>query len=306
MGIHHREHKSPLPHPINTFKPRDLRWLWSFLTAFQWLNQGHKLQLTYDDLSFSASALEMANAIKQHENPVEFVDWILSQYHYAVIPEEHLKWIEAEDHRLLIWILFNLKEPIAGQTITQPLLSASSPEVPPPPLVMPHPATIHSKTRYEKIITAIDCWPYSCQGKINYLLEKKNEWIHCKTPEKQTRWINPTAFDQLTWAWEYLEKKGKALNIPKPADAMEYHAAVLASLDEMSYGHPSDKTLFLEQMKRTWSQKKFRDSGKAKKPYYLPLTIKTREKLIKLSENSGKKPTDVLQQLIDDAYEKWI
>ena len=169
---------------------------------------------------------------------------------------------------------------------------------------MPPLAATFAESRYEAIINEIDIWKVTLKEKIEYLLEKKNEWTHYKTPEKQIKWINPKDDVQLVWAWEYLQKQEKDLSTPKPANTIEYHASVLASLDEMSYEHPAKKQLFMEQMKKTWYQKQYRDSGKAKKPYYLPLTIKTREKLEWLAENSGQKPADILEQLIQENYSK--
>lgn len=279
----------PLPEPMRNFKSRELRWLWWYLEPK--LNYIGERRQQYDDISNSDRIQMMARAIKSVRNPSEFENQIMTCYNDNIVPEEHLQWIDKENHRLLIWILCNFNTPISRQNL-QSLVQT------------PHPSTVFSDNRHKEIITAIDIWEINSEEKINFLLTKKDEWIQHKTPDKLIKWINLKDNDQLVWAWEYLEKHRKNLSIPKPANIMEHHAAVLASLDEMSYGHPSDKKLFMEQMKRTWSQKKFRDSGKAKKPYYLPLTIKTREKLQWLAENSGQKPSEILEQLIQESHEK--
>ena len=72
----------------------------------------------------------------------------------------------------------------------------------------------------------------------------------------------------------------------------------------MSYGHPAEKQLFQEKMKKTWSQKKYRDSGKAKKQHYMPLTKDTRDKLSALSEEWSMKPHEVVELLIQEANEQ--
>ncbi|WP_228143433.1 hypothetical protein [Acinetobacter radioresistens] len=62
------------------------------------------------------------------------------------------------------------------------------------------------------------------------------------------------------------------------------------------------KELFLLKMKKTWSQKKFRDSGKIKKPHHLPLTKERHEQLKKLSGLFNKPIPDVLDFIIEKVY----
>ncbi|WP_168407995.1 hypothetical protein [Acinetobacter indicus] len=56
-------------------------------------------------------------------------------------------------------------------------------------------------------------------------------------------------------------------------------------------------------MKKTWSQKKFRDSGKAKKPYHIPLTRSTQEQLEKLAKFKNLRKDQVIEKLILQEYE---
>jgi len=283
----------PLPDPLKKFKLRELRWLWHYLDGRRMIDEADRDA----SLDLSVRVNKMSDAINSDKNPDEFVKEILSRLNDDLIPEEQLQWIDKENQRVLIWILNNLHRPIPEELLISDPLHNSRPRR----LSL---ADIFAENRHEEIIIEIDTWKIPLEEKMNYLLEKKNEWTHRKTPDKQIKWISAEDDVQLVWALEYLEKNRKVLRVPKPANTKEYHAAVLASLDDLSYGHPSDKKLFMEQMKRTWSQKKFRDSGKAKKPYYLPLTIKTREKLEWLAENSGQKPADILEKLIQENYSK--
>ncbi|WP_437403926.1 hypothetical protein [Acinetobacter radioresistens] len=78
---------------------------------------------------------------------------------------------------------------------------------------------------------------------------------------------------------------------------------VIASLDLMGFTKSLDaKELFLLKMKKTWSQKKFRDSGKIKKPHHLPLTKERHEQLKKLSGLFNKPIPDVLDFIIEKVY----
>ena len=298
MATRNPETEALLPEPINKFKSRELRWLWSYLVGYGRLDQADRTPPPpYKSLSQSRRAHIMGNAIKRDENSGELVNRIISCLNDELVPEEELKWIDKENHRLLIWCINNLHLLVPKDV----RISHQPPERLPR---MPYLDATFADIRHEEIIVKIDIWSINREEKLNFLLEKKNEWTRYKTPDKQIKWINQEDEVQLVWAWEYLENHRKDIRVPKPANMMEYYAAVLASLDDMSYGHPSDKKLFMEQMKRTWSQKKFRDSGKAKKPYYLPLTLNTKEKLEWLAENSGQKPADILEQLILENYSK--
>jgi|GEM_PF-1036019 len=296
MSVHRPKIISPLPKPLDKFSPRELRWLWYYLDGYRKLDEGKRTSPPYASLSQSERLRMMNNAIRSDRYLDRLVNRIIFCCKDDLIPEEDLKWIDKKNHRLLIWCLNNLNRPIPNTFHTSLVLPKRRPK-------MPHLDTF-AAIRHEEIMTSIDIWPINREGKINFLLEKKNEWAHHKTHDKQIKWINQKDEVQLVWAWEYLENHRKALRIPKPADLMEYHAAVLASLDDMSYSHPAEKKLFMEQMKKTWSQKKYRDSGKAKKPYNLPLTIQTKKKLDWLAENSGQKPTEILEQLIEESYSK--
>jgi len=74
--------------------------------------------------------------------------------------------------------------------------------------------------------------------------------------------------------------------------------SILACLDNLSYGTSESKELILLKMKKTWSQKKFRDSGKAKKPYHLPLTIETQAQLEELAKLKNMNKSKVLEAII--------
>ena len=56
-------------------------------------------------------------------------------------------------------------------------------------------------------------------------------------------------------------------------------------------------------MKRAWSQQKYRDAGKTKKPYHLPLTQQTQERLERMASIQNTTATLILDMLINSAYE---
>lgn len=323
MSVNLSETVSTLPKPIDKFNTRQLRWLWYYLNFHKKIYPRAQLtaiceaiirprSLTRPDTAstFEESSVDlyksyidsrciqiMDKAIRNDKYPEELVNRIVNDCKDDLVPEEYLKWIDKKNHRLLIWCLNNIHRPFPENFRTSLKLPKHQMQLPNRKTfrVIPH----------EEIITMIDIWPVNSQMKINYLSEKNKEWADYKTPDKQIKWIKLDDEVQLVWAWEYLESHRKDLIPSKPANMTEYYIAILASLDEMSYHyHTAERQIFIDQMKKTWSQKKYRDSGKAKKPYYLPLTIKTREKLDWLSENSGQKQTAILEQLINESHTK--
>src|SRR5690606_29013968 len=139
---------------------------------------------------------------------------------------------------------------------------------------------------------------------INFMANLRAGWAQVRTPDSDTRWISAKNHDQLVWAWENLNKAFKAMTLPQPVRDKDYYSCVLASLDNMQVHHLAERKLFIEKMKKTWSQKKYRDSGKAKKPYYMPLSKEARSMLETLAEHREVSPHDFVEMLIQKAYEE--
>lgn len=194
-----------------------------------------------------------------------------------------MRWIDKKDDRLLIWLERQVDA-----------LFLQIPGYLKPPTPQPD--------RYNQIIFSIDIWKELVVNKISFLHLKQAEWSRIKTPSTATQWINPKNESLLVWCWEYLSKNHKAIFVNTPTTNQEYFASILASLDTMSYEHPDTKKLFLERMKKTWSQKKYRDSGKAKKQYSLPMEEYVREQLQEVSKYNNEKVHETLERIIRREY----
>ena len=93
----------------------------------------------------------------------------------------------------------------------------------------------------------------------------------------------------------------------------EIRSHILAALDIVdfpindkeieSYVQSDRKERIIDKMKRAWSQQKYRDAGKTKKPYHLPLTKKTKARLEKMAQVQGLSETATLDILINRFYE---
>jgi hypothetical protein len=204
------------------------------------------------------------------------INILISNIQNILVSQEHLKWIEENDHRLIIWLinrLFNQYNP---------------------PI-----ATYGIKDLYKTFLYNLDRVNISIDEKILFLQNCASEWNFRKSSDSEIKWIQKTNSSQLEWAWLYLTKHNLLTHcFNHISNNNEKYESILACLDNLSYSSPETKELILLKMKKTWSQKKFRDSGKAKKPYHLPLTQETQAQLEELAKLKNMNKSKVLEAII--------
>lgn len=134
--------------------------------------------------------------------------------------------------------------------------------------------------------------------------------------ENYSKWLKSEE-EQLVWVANYLNEKKLKVDVSNTAfSEIELRSIVLASLDIIdrpksieirdrcySYKVSANKELIIDKMKRAWSQQKYRDTGKTKKPYHLPLTKNTKSRLVKMAQVQGLSETAMLDILINRFYE---
>ncbi|ENU80977.1 hypothetical protein F975_00835 [Acinetobacter sp. ANC 3789] len=156
------------------------------------------------------------------------------------------------------------------------------------------------------------------ESKTSYKLEnfKKFQliWRNILSNNRDISWINKEDLEQVQWAFSYIKKSEKSLFQPLMNDIclvsqstqlIDNYLYVITEIDALSLGQPAEKNLFLDKMRRAWSQKKFRDAGKTKKAYHLPLTKETHKQLEFLSQILNKPQAQVLESIIRDKYQEY-
>lgn len=296
------------PKELEHFTQRDIEWCYNFLIN------------TSVNVSLSEKQNFIINFLANNRNYIynlynnsqyNFDEKLLDELRHGNIVD--VSWILPDDQRLLIWLLHaNIPGFIPFDTTNncsfQNHVGFSS---------VVYPSTnLSVEQRYSSIIEYIDSIRFNtvdANPKQEYLNSIKNKWITIKTHDNLTNWIDKDNNDQLVWAWEYLIKCEKFAKIPKPLNKHEYYTSILASLDLFYNFQPnpfnnglntnfSERELFINKFSKAWSQKKFRDSGKHKKDYHLPLTKKTKECLEKLAKLSNKKENEILEELINKEF----
>ncbi|WP_335953685.1 hypothetical protein [Acinetobacter higginsii] len=267
-----------IPISLANFGDRGFEWAWIFLQMFKIYPLGPHSSITQKKQI-------LINYINNLPNKDEYIKKLQINMENNLVPLEQLDWIDKSDNRKLIWLLTRIHLDL---NLTLPI-------------------GVHN-TLYKDFLSILDSTlPLDINSKISFIQNKKREWESIKTPEKEIAWLDKSNKIQLRWTWEYLNKFYKNINPFHPIqNNEELYSAILASFDIQSYGIPSDKKLFMDRMKKTWSQKKFRDSGKAKKPYHLPLTKSTEKHLEKLAEIKNLSKSKVLEELIIKEYETMI
>lgn len=160
---------------------------------------------------------------------------------------------------------------------------------------------------------------FSVEKKLGVLNEIYVSWQKALEFDNYTKWLELGDEKKIAWTRNYLRSKGvyMTMNI-NPLDTKKVRAVLLASIDLMelhininSQGprprpRPDiyfSRNLFIDKMKRAWSQKKYRNAGKTKQPYHLPLTKHTKARLEKMAKVKGLSETALLDILINSEYQ---
>ncbi len=264
------------PKEFENFSFREIQCAWNYCCQIGWV---HYQLLNTTPLDQKINIL--VTYLNSIQNKEIIINQIIQNNSNLLIDYNYFNWIDKNDKRLIIHIIhafintFHFNFPIG---------------------IFPN--------LYQDFITNFDAQKFDLNTKINFINNQKNIWAQIRTNDVILKWLDHNNTTQLNWAWGYLGKFNKRINVFfTPIENNDLLYAIQASFDYMSYGNPSDKILFMERMKKTWSQKKFRDSGKAKKPYHIPLTKSTQAQLEKLAEIKNLSKNEVLQELIIKEYE---
>lgn len=132
-----------------------------------------------------------------------------------------------------------------------------------------------------------------------------NSWKPIFSDKRIVKWLEKNNTHQYEWAWDYLNKFDDRLSLKAwtPTNDNELKNAIVALFDIL-HDKPDRKTLLIGNMKRAWSQKKFRDKSEGKKAYSISMTEKTKQQLDSLSEQKRLKINETIEMLIRNEFER--
>ncbi|WP_372887111.1 hypothetical protein [Psychrobacter sp.] len=158
----------------------------------------------------------------------------------------------------------------------------------------------------------INSFDFGLPDKINAINDAKALYNSIRTTRKYTDWISINDQDQLYWASDYLRKAGILVEnkLFLAQNSEDLFAQICASLDTIdsfhNVGHQlptTNKKYFISNMRKAWSQKKFRDKKDIEAAQDLLLTRKAKKQLSELSSAYGISSVEILTDLIDTAYQ---
>lgn len=169
-----------------------------------------------------------------------------------------------------------------------------------------------SNNEYEILLYNLDLLNIKIVDKLSLLEGIREQWdFFIKKREQYYSWIVSSNEEQITWILDYLEKKGKYFKYSilfNEENFTPYNKllTLLDNIDTSFYlGTEIDIFKFFEKMKKSWSQQNYRNSGKIKKPYHLPLTKTAQIQLEKLAELKNTKKENIIEELIAQEYSKY-
>lgn len=222
---------------------------------------------------------------------------LLEKWKQCFLPSEDLEWISARDHRQLIWLINVVA---FGNVMELDPNQAPNPFIPNPNNAQPH-------ERYDQIIAALDSLWLAAPAKHTYVSSLKNQWSAARLPWKTLKWLHPKDEHQLDWCLDYIWKSSiwhvhsVRFGSPPPCTLQEKHVYILGFLDHLYLISSEAQELFLGKMRKTWQQRKYRDSEKAKKQVYFSLSDEAQKQLAWLEKAKKQTKNRIIEDLIRQA-----
>lgn len=254
----------------------------------------------------------IGRGITKTKNRELFVDYLVSKCKEQLVSAEYFDWFKSSNRAQLwlypqILVLFNHKNPQC--------------DLNPQPL-----ALTPREDLFDRIVLMLDLLALPHSEKQNFIAMARTAWGQTLERSKPIeKWLMADCPQQWVWTWEYVreliyltawpydrpkeiedpysfwtQKVLAAAALPQPINAEECRLSVLATVDAMSANNHAECELFILNMKKNWSQKKYIDSGKAKKN--LPLTETALAQLEFIAKKSQMKPSDLAEKLIKEEY----
>lgn len=268
---------------IRSLSERQVRWVQEYLASNK--------SVSFSNIGATDRYQALINALAQHENFRELVDESYSKMLHSLIPEVHFKWV-SDSLRAQIFALHILSSEY-GYNFDQ------------------NSHDLMNELYYffddKNNTTYID-------NKIILLNNIKKRWHVVFEKDNYSKWLAENNKEQIEWTRDYLRKDGRYNYLGRDTSLHEeIRSHILAALDIVDYPindkeienyvQSDRKERIIDKMKRAWSQQKYRDAGKTKKPYHLPLTKKTKARLEKMAQVQGLSETATLDILINRFYE---
>ncbi len=147
---------------------------------------------------------------------------------------------------------------------------------------------------------------YFCQltndKKIKFVDNNKTEWHKWKIQtDSFSKWLENLDQNTLLWCYNYISKKESC----SPNTNLETTITpimVLVLIDSINFKTTDAYIIYIERLKKSWSQYKFKSANKVKNKYHLPLTKQAKSFLEQLAEFKHKSEAEIMEELLKREY----
>ncbi|HEO1767738.1 TPA: hypothetical protein VAM28_003435 [Acinetobacter baumannii] len=171
-------------------------------------------------------------------------------------------------------------------------------------IINSHP--IFKKEPLTYLISILDSIPDSNFNKqlyVNEYIDKIDDIF--EGTDKYKEWIKKDDIKQIDWAQKYLIKHQKTISVPNNFYQKSRYDWILACIESLIYSsQKSDLQLFIDKMKKSWSQEKYRKSDNNRKKYHMPLIPKAKRQLEELAALKNMQLHHLLEEIIEREYEQ--
>ena len=261
MVIHIHDQLSEILHNSERNERRDI-WLWARLNEM-----GYGLGSLYQ--SDNNIRDKIANCLKSTPYLIQSLE---NEITNRLLPEADFKWIN-EGRRQINWVASKISE-------ESKILSSNIP------------FSLHNMDR---LFFIMDIWATDLTHKkitLNHIQEK---WRLQKKQDKPFEWFKDDS-QKVKLAWEWLQKNIYLASFQNQFS--EDYDDLLIFFDNSNIT-PEQKELYLGKIKRSWSQKKYRESLEGKEQCNLTLSTKAIETLKKLASRYEISKHRVIEILLE-------
>lgn len=168
-----------------------------------------------------------------------------------------------------------------------------------------------NETSTKELITSIDCKQIPITEKNQLIQSLEHQWRALKSTDKVFTWFEKnkdqhkldTAYAWLCDNLEKLKPTPSLMASQLPQQNFQNTTDLLIYFDKSTFS-ASDKILYIDRIKRRFNQAKYKESIKDKKQCNYVLKNETILTLEKLSKITGKNRTEIIENLINDEYQK--
>jgi len=237
-------------------------WLWHTLSFFY-------KNFNPEDFPNTGMRKKMALYLQQD---IRAADELLKERRKQLVPKKELAWI-TDERRLVEWLTKALQNATSHDHIKYPF----------------------KLTGKDLPIAIIDVWPRDITEKISLLKNLEQQWKHHKINDKTYKWFKDDN-QKCSFAHDWLER-----NVPFAfirATPIETYEDLLIFFDNANYT-PEKEELYIGKIKRSWNQKKYKDSLKDKAQYNFILSNETIKKLDRISAQHAISRARTIEILIE-------